>query len=367
MALVVRRRPGVSHGRSSCRLVEDVRTFEPMLSPGPLSWEPLAAPASRRWLRWFVPLFIVVALLAAANWPVPYFILAPGSARQVDDLIHLPKGKAYPPKGRVLLATVSLISDVRLIDLVRDRFDDNTQSIPEKAILGDQSKDQLRQANLQMMDNSKQIAVVVALRRLGHTVTEHGDGALVEQIVTQLSGDGTEVPVNEAAALQLRAGDMIVAADGTPTPLLEDAKAAIGRHRPGDVIRLDLVGADGSRRVENVPLVQRPNGTDAILGVQLQTKRPAVRSAVPDRHRFTGHRRPVGRPGLHTRSHRRADAGRADRRQGRGRHRRDPPGRFGRRRGRRHREDGGGARPARRCSSSRTVSTRKPRRTRGRT
>jgi PDZ domain-containing protein len=249
-----------------------VRTFEPMLSPGPLSWEPLAAPASRRWLRWFIPFFIVLALLAAANVRVPYFILAPGTARQVDDLIHLPEGKAYPPKGRVLLATVSLISDVRLIDLVRDRFDDETQSIPERLILGDQSKDQLRQANLQMMDNSKQIAVVVALRRLGHSVTEHGDGALVQEIVTQPSQDGRDIPVNQAAALQLQPGDVIVAADGAPTALIDDAKAAISRHAPGDVIRLDLLGADGSRRVENVPLVQRPGGAGAILGVVLQTK-----------------------------------------------------------------------------------------------
>ncbi len=215
---------------------------------------------------------MVLALLAAANWPVPYFILAPGTARQVDDLIKIPDDKAFRPKGRVLLATVSLISEVRVIDLVFDKFDDDTQSIPERLILGDQSKDQLRQANLQMMDNSKQIAVVVALRRLGYRVAEHGEGALVQDIVNVRDRAGRVSPVNQAAAMQLQPGDVIVAADGTPTPLLEDAKAAIARRAPGDVIRLDLVGADGSRRVEHVPLAQRPGSTGAILGVILQTK-----------------------------------------------------------------------------------------------
>lgn len=249
-----------------------MRTLEPMLSPAPLSWEPLAAPAPRRWLRWFIPLFLVVALGVAAFWPVPYFILAPGTARQVDDLIHVPSDKAFRPRGRVLLATVSLIGDVRFLDLVRDRFDDDMQSIPRRVLLGNQTRDQMRQQQLQEMDNSKEVAIVAALRRLGHQVAEHGEGALVEQLVELQDAGGRRAPANPAAADHLRAGDVIVAVDGRPTPLLQDVQAAIRAHRPGDVIRLEVAGTDGSRRREEVPLVRRPGSDLPLLGVTLHTK-----------------------------------------------------------------------------------------------
>ena len=179
----------------------------------------------------------------------------------MNDLVHVPDGKAFPPKGRVLLTTVSLVSEVRVIDMVLDFFDDDTEALPEERILGNTPKDELRQVNLRLMDDSKQIAIVVGLRRLGHTVAERGAGAVVEQIY-----EG--VP----AERQLRPGDVIVGVDNRPTMLIQEVQAGIKAHQPGDTVRLDVEGADGKKRIEEVELVPRPDDGTALLGVTLRTK-----------------------------------------------------------------------------------------------
>ena len=237
-------------------------TIDPMVVPqAPLSWEPYPEPRPRRWARWAVPGVVVVLLLfGAAQLNLPYYALAPGDARQVNDLIRVPDDRKFPPDGRVLLSTVSL-SQVNALQALRGWLDSEIDVLPEDQVLGTTQRDDFTKQNLQLMDDSKQAAVVVALRRLGYQVPEEGKGALLVQIEEGSPADG-----------RLAQGEVVVGVDGRPTTLSQEVVAGIRAHKVGETVRLDVTGVNGERRVEEIALAAREGSSDGFLGVVLRTK-----------------------------------------------------------------------------------------------
>lgn len=238
-----------------------MNTTQPIVVPGPLAWEPLPPPPQRRLLRALLAAIVLLSVLfAAVEVSLPYYAIAPGSARQVNDLIRVPRDRAFPPDGEVYLATVSL-GQVNVIEAVRGWIDPATDVVPQERVLGSTPRGQFRRQNLQLMDDSKEAAVVAALRRLGFAVTEHGSGSLVVRVEEGSPADG-----------RLSEGDVITAVDGRPTPLSHQAVEGIRAHKPGDRVRLDVRGVDGESRVEEVVLASRPKSDSGFLGVFLRTK-----------------------------------------------------------------------------------------------
>lgn len=255
--------PGPNNGAK--RLITDVDTIDSMVVPDPASGAPSTAPddhvlaARRRRYRWMIPAFIGAVVVAVGlNVTLPYYAIAPGDAREVNDLIDAPDDRARPPKGRIFLATVSL-QRVKPLGALQGWLDDDIDVFHEERILGDTPRSRYRQQNLQLMDDSKETAVVVALRRLGHPVGEHGKGALVVSVVEDLPADGRLTP-----------GDVITAVDGRPTPLVQDAVAGIRARRAGETVRLDVTSPEGAGRLEEIALAEREGAP--ILGVTMRTK-----------------------------------------------------------------------------------------------
>ena len=216
--------------------MSDLGTVEPMLQGGPLGWDPLPARRGRRRLPWFLAAFVLaVALVVGTRVNLPYYAISPGEARQVDDLIKVPGDKAVTPHGRILLTTVAL-GQVRGFEILADWLNRDVSVVPEKQILGTTPRGQLRQQNVQEMDESKEAAVVAALRRLGYNVPQRGAGALISFVQ-----DGSP------AAGRLKVGQVITAVDGKPTTSSEDAVSVIRSHRPGDTVTVQVDPADGSR------------------------------------------------------------------------------------------------------------------------
>lgn len=239
----------------------DVDTIDPMVVPAPEGWDTSPEPSRWRWLRWGAPaVVVVVLLLGSVQITLPYYALAPGDAREVNDLIRVPKDRAFPPEGKVLLSTVSL-SRVSALGALVGWLDDDIDVLPEDLVLGTTPRDRFRQQNIQEMDTSKQLAVVVALRRLGYAVEERGKGALVVQVEKGAPAHG-----------RLVQGEVITGVDGQPTSLSQQVVDAIRQRSPGDRVRLDVQGVTGRLRVEEVTLGRRPDGGAGYLGVVLNTK-----------------------------------------------------------------------------------------------
>ncbi|MGH9179771.1 MAG: YlbL family protein [Acidimicrobiales bacterium] len=233
-----------------------------MVVPPPLSWEPTPEPPRRRrWLRWGIPAFVAfVVLVGALQVTIPYYALAPGTARQVNDLIRVPKDRSFPPEGEVLLSTISL-RQVSAFEAFLGWLDPDTDILPEDQVLGDTPRSQFTRQNLELMDTSKQVAAVVALRRLGHTVAEHGKGAQITHIDPGSPADG-----------RLVEAEVITGVDGKPTSLSQEVVEGIRAHTPGQTVRLDVQGVDGATRTEEITLARHPERTEGFLGVVLHTK-----------------------------------------------------------------------------------------------
>lgn len=199
-------------------------------------------------------------MVTAALVNVPYFLISPGEARGVAELIKVKEGQAevYDPVGKILFTTVSLTGSVNVYEALLGWLDDEIEVIPEHQITGGAPRQEIRELNIQAMVDSKLIATKVALERLGFRVEVDGDGALV-----------TAVNPGDPADGQLRPGDVIVAVDGEAVSLHDQVVTKVRQHRAGDVIEIRF-RRDGRERTVRLQAIDGGNG-QARLGVVLQT------------------------------------------------------------------------------------------------
>jgi Trypsin-like serine proteases, typically periplasmic, contain C-terminal PDZ domain len=93
-------------------------------------------------------------------------------------------------------------------------------------------------------------------------VTNTRRAALGVRVTTVVGRDGqpagvgvAEVIRDEAAARAgIKAGDVITAVDGTPTPTTQELSEVLAEHKPGDQVKVDLTRADGSTTSVTVTL-----------------------------------------------------------------------------------------------------------------
>lgn len=205
-------------------------------------------------------LLLIVPVLAGVFIRVPYYLISPGEARGVAELIKV-KGegaKEYPPKGKILFTTVSLAGDVNVFRALAGWIDDEVEVIPEKQITGGAPRQEVRQQNIQAMVDSKLTATKVALERLGYRVSVNGDGALV-----------TDVKVGDPADGKLQVGDVIKTIDGEAVTLHDQVVSKVRQHKPGDVIKIGF-NRGGADKTEELTSIADPEGR-ARVGVVLQT------------------------------------------------------------------------------------------------
>ena len=205
-------------------------------------------------------LLLILPVLAGVFIRVPYYLISPGEARGVAELIKV-KGegaKEFPPKGKILFTTVSLAGDVNVFRALAGWIDDEVEVIPEERITGGAPRQEVRQQNIQAMVDSKLTATKVALERLGYRVSVNGDGALV-----------TDVKVGDPADGQLQVGDVIKTVDGEAVTLHDQVVSKVRQHQAGDVIKIGFNRGGADKTVE-LTSVADPEGK-ARIGVVLQT------------------------------------------------------------------------------------------------
>lgn len=230
-----------------------------------------AAPARQRRSR-LLPVVLVVLLVVASAYAIANhytsrdYAIAPGSAQSVQPLISVPSAALHKHSGKILLVTVSLLT-VTPFTWIGDKLDSNVQILKVQELTGNTPPSQLTQENQVEMQTSTQTAVIVALRRLGYTVNQAGQGAEVDAVVS-----GTP------AANILAAGDVIVSFGGTPIQSNDDLTAAISKHKPGDRVQFQVqVGSPPKTVTRSVTLGQAPANSNiptshAFLGVETSTK-----------------------------------------------------------------------------------------------
>ncbi len=239
-------------------------TVAPVNSEAPLiaHWRPEtpeeARRSIRRWVFGMVGFVVVAAVVGGLFLKVPYVALVPGSARDTEPLLAVEGIDEYPSDGELLLLTVRFRTRPNFWEYLWLRMDDDVEIVPEENIFDGRTPEENREFNLELMNDSKRVAVAVALEQLGYDAVQT-DAVIVRQI-----------EAGEAAEGNLEPGDSILAIDGQPTPDTATLVEILGARQPGDeiVLLIERFGATGTRNLELV-LGDHPDkpGT-GFLGIQ---------------------------------------------------------------------------------------------------
>jgi PDZ domain-containing protein len=188
---------------------------------------------------------LVVVVLALNFYQLPVVALSPGPAEDVLSRVKIQGGTPlYDSKGRFYLTSVGIDDDVRFFEAILDLANRDVQLRARSDIYPQgESTQQVNQQNADDMDESKVLAAVVALRKLGYKV----DPSAV---------DVTEVRPGAPADGKLRAGDRLVRIEGRPVSSIQQLQDVIRGHHPGDTLALAV------RRGDDVVAVRVPVALD---------------------------------------------------------------------------------------------------------
>lgn len=242
-------------------------TTESTTEPNARASVPLPArlsKAARYWIAFAVAgVVFVVAVGAGLLVDTPYATLSPGQARATAELVSVEGAPTFPVDGEIFFLTVGVDGDVSLLEATAGWVDPDIEVLPREAVFGPGiTPQQNEELNAVAMVGSKQVAVVVALTRLGIPLDPTGTGALVLGVEPGTPAEGV-----------LAVGDTIVAVDGRPVELFGDLTPTVSTRAPGDVVTLDVEAADGTVRQVTLTLAARPDDPAAgFLGVGGDTR-----------------------------------------------------------------------------------------------
>jgi Lon-like protease len=185
---------------------------------------------------------LVVVVLALNFYRLPVVALSPGPAEDVLSRVKVQGAtQVYDSKGRFYLTSVGIDDDVRFFEAILDLANRDVQLRARSDIYPQgESTQQVNQQNADDMDESKVLAAVVALRKLGYKV----DPSAV---------DVTEVRPGAPADGKLKPGDRLVRIDGVPVSSIKQLQAVIQAHHPGDTLALGVKRGDDDLAV-HVPV-----------------------------------------------------------------------------------------------------------------
>ena len=228
-----------------------------------LDLEPVETKPPRRRGGKLVYLLPVVTLMFIVSLVrLPYFVLRPGPAQDVETLIHISQHQTYQSRGHLLLTSISYYRPNVYQALVA--WLDSTQAVvPEKEVLAPgQSQEQEFQQALSQMDTSKIDAAVVALTRYAGYPDKRGPGLLVENVFADTPAEG-----------KIFTGDVIKAVDGRPVDDPDRLGSMIRAAGVGHPLVFTLEAAGKTRRVSMAPAMVK--GADhPVIGVSLVNSFP---------------------------------------------------------------------------------------------
>jgi Lon-like protease len=224
-------------------------------------------PWLRRNWQWLIgPALIGLAALVCWFVGTGEFLVMPGDAISTASMVKVPAAPAKPNAGKLLLVTI-YSAPANVDEWLFGHVYPHAHLLPAQTQLPPNTTyERFRHIEEAMMTDSQTTAKVVALRQLGYTVTEHGEGVVVDNVQ----------PNTAAAAAGVAKGDLILAANGQAMQTDKQLIDFIARLAPGAKVSLRLKpnNSDAERDLE-VTLGSRPNQPDQpLLGVVPATYRP---------------------------------------------------------------------------------------------
>jgi PDZ domain-containing protein len=197
---------------------------------------------------------VVVFVLLGVRWHPPVYVVSPAPATDIAGDVTVTGVPVQPPSGRLLLVTVDAQQHSLFVDLAEGFR-------THRELIGTGSLGSFAYQR-ELFQESQALAAAAAGRADGLPVTLTGRGALV-----------TGVVAGSRAAAQLKAGDLIVAVDGTTVATEFDLAQAVSARPAGTSFTLSV--QRGGARVA-VRVASSVVGGQAAIGVNLLTRDLAI-------------------------------------------------------------------------------------------
>jgi Lon-like protease len=229
---------------------------------------------SRRSLTLVIAGLATLATIAVAVLvPVPYVILEPGPTLNTlgeysgTPLISISGHQTYPTSGNLNMVTISYTGgpgvDLNVFQALRAWLDPSQAVVPESELFPPgQSAEQTQQQDTEEMASSQQTATAAAFTQL-HIPFK-------TQVVVIATEPG--LPANSV----LKAGDQIVAVDGTSVTGQSNLTSLITSHPAGSVLRLTVLRSGRTLHLDvSSKLVDEDNANGKptptpVIGVEVQ-------------------------------------------------------------------------------------------------
>jgi Lon-like protease len=208
--------------------------------------------------------FLVVLVVVGVMLPVPYVALSPGpvydtlGAVNGQPLITIEGTTTYPTAGQLDLTTVSEkggpARPISLIQALAGWVRPSVAVVPEALLYPpDVPQEQIDQQNAEDMLQSQDAATVAALRQAGIPMT-------TTVVVSSVDPEGPSEGL-------LEVDDVILAVNGKRVADPDELRAAIGRVKPGDDVRLRVERSDARQRVVVTTAAADDDAARAVIGV----------------------------------------------------------------------------------------------------
>ena len=199
-----------------------------------------------------VVVLLLVTVLILIRVPSGQYLLLPDIAHPVAPLVKVEGARTPSGAGSIYFLDVIERQASELERLFPWIHPDGTL-VPAGDILAPCSTAaQAEQAQLQEMSFSQHVAATVALRKLGYHVGVTPTGVVVSQLI-----GGTNAPCN------LQPMDIVTAVNGKPTLTQGALHTALGRVKPGAVVKLRVIRAG---KLLTVPIRTVPDHGRALVG-----------------------------------------------------------------------------------------------------
>lgn len=200
----------------------------------------------------------LLALVVLLLWLVPSdeYIFLPDRARAVAPIVDVAGGMDPKDGGGIYFVDI-FVRKATLLERLWPGIREGAELVPASALIPPGTSDQeRRQADRRAMSRSQEVAAAVALKHAGYRVVARPNGALIEQ-----------VDPRAPAAAKVRAGDVIVSADGTAVRTTADLRRVVGEREPGETVALVLRRGSGQRRIVVRTKADPSTPGRAIIGV----------------------------------------------------------------------------------------------------
>jgi PDZ domain-containing protein len=208
-----------------------------------------------------ISIAVLVGLLIAAplGGPSPYYTVTPGGTYDVASRVHVPEEQRRPAGHLAFTAVYEIPAS--WLEALRIKLNGQAELVPAEEVRPPgTTQEQINQTNKRLIDESKPVAAVVALRAAGYDVAITGQGVEVESVIAGMPAEGV-----------LRTGDIIVAVDGQPTETTNALIEAIRRHQVGDQLTL-TIRRDGQTQDVRVGTKSSPSEPGRpLVGVTIST------------------------------------------------------------------------------------------------